>query len=401
MKFALLACDPDTLELAREVSRAPDHALVWACEAGDWESAVRAAAPGLVVAEHWENLLGGTVADVVIVSRADDEEQRAEQLRKLAQAGTAMIVSHPVVDSMLVCYELDMIRQESRARMVPYVPARWHPAWLRLRHLVAEGAAGPLGIIEQVVVERVSPERGRREVLREFVRDVELVLPFCGRLNNVSAMTAAGVRSAAETINYGTLSVQMASLSKVLLRWSAATADPTTGRFTLIGTRGSATLVVPQVGAWRLDVNSEGRTTTEEFADAALAATALPSLLRALRLEGPTAGGAADDSLATVPDWLDACHTMELADAAQHSLERGRAIELHYEAPSEHATFKGLMSGVGCFLLIFGLLVLVVATTAVNAGVPLADYWPQILLGILVVFLLLQSLRLVFPSTQG
>ncbi|HVX11812.1 MAG TPA: hypothetical protein VHC22_11575 [Pirellulales bacterium] len=401
MKFALLACDPDTLELAREVSRAPDHTLVWACQLGEWEQAVRAAAPGLVVAEHWEHLLGGTVADVVIVSRADDEEQRAEQLRKLAQAGAAMIVSHPVVDSMLVCYELDMIRQESRAGMVPYVPARWHPVWLRLSRLVAEGATGPLGVIEQVVVERISPERGRREVLREFVRDIELALPFCGRLNNASAMTAAGVRSAADAINYGTLSVQMASLSKVLVRWSVATAEPARGRFTLIGTRGSATLVVPHMGAWRLDVNSEGRTASEDFEEAPLAAIALPSLLRGLQLVGATAGNPEVDSPATVPDWLDACHTMELADAVQHSLERGRAIELHYEAPSEHATFKGLMSGIGCLLLIVGLLVLVVATTAVNAGVPLADYWPQILLGVLVVFLLLQLLRLVFPSQSS
>jgi hypothetical protein len=91
---------------------------------------------------------------------------------------------------------------------------------------------------------------------------------------------------------------------------------------------------------------------------------------------------------------------MELADAVEHSLQRGRTIELHYDTPSEHSTFKGIMSGVGCLLLIVGLVVLVIATTAVNAGVPLADYWPYLLLAVLVAFLLLQSLRLVFPSDK-
>jgi hypothetical protein len=47
-----------------------------------------------------------------------------------------------------------------------------------------------------------------------------------------------------------------------------------------------------------------------------------------------------------------------------------------------------------------GLVLLVVATTAVHAGVPLADYWPYLLLGVLVVFLLLQCLRLVFPGER-
>ena len=399
MKFALLGCDPDTLELALEVARHPAHALVWAHDSGDREPTIRAAAPGIVSTEHWEGLLGGTIADVVLISRANDEELRAEQLRKLAQTGTAMIVSHPVVDSMLLYYELDMIRQGSRCQMLPYVSQRWHPAWSRLGELVRQGAAGPIGVVEQVVVEHVLPSRGRGEVMCAFVRDMEMVRPLCGVLNKVSAMTSSGVRVSAESINYGTLSVQMSSLSNVLVRWSVAVADQSAGSdFTFIGTRGKLTLVAPQAGAWRLELNGDGRITTEHFDEALLAATALPRLLEAL------AGGAAASNcgqaglLATVPDWLDACHTMELADAAQHSLERGRTIELHYEAPSEHSTFKGVMSGVGCLLLGVGLLVLIVATTAVHAGVPLADYWPQMLLGVLVAFLLLQLLRLVFPS---
>jgi predicted dehydrogenase len=399
MKFALLGCDPDTLGLALEIARRPQHALVWAHDVADREPMLRAAAPGLVVAEHWESLLSGAIAEVVIVSRASDEEVRAEQLRKLAQVGAVMIVSHPAVESMLVYYELDMIRQEGQARLLPYVSERWHPGWRRLKELIGEGGAGVLGQLEQIVIEHISPSRGRSDIYHALVRDMEMVRPLCGVLNKVSAMTSSGVRTSAEAINYGTLSVQMSGTANLLVRWSVTVAaDAPGGRFTLIGTRGKATLSASESGRWRLDGQGDVPTLGEDFEQLDLAAMALSELSPALDRSGPSSKIVADDTVVRWPDWLDACRTMELADAAQHSLERGRTIELHYEAPTEHTTFKGIMSAAGCLLLVIGLLVLVVATTAVNAGVPLADYWPHLLLGVLVVFLLLQLLKLVFPT---
>jgi predicted dehydrogenase len=401
MKFALLGCDSDTFDLASAIAASEEHALGWAHDAGHREPAVRALSPGLVVAEHWEGLLAGTTADVVIVARGADQDQRSEQLRKLAQAGARMIVSHPVVDSMLVYYELDMIRQEGQARLIPYVSQRWHPAWRPLRELFGDGTSGRLGTVEQIVVECVSHSRDRGDVLRAFVRDMEQLRPFCGVLNKVSAMTSSGVRTSVESINYGTLSVQMSSLSSLLVRWSVAVAAEGAGsRVTFIGTRGKAVLAVTDHGPWRLEVTCDGQTTADDFDETNLAAIALPQLLQSLTPSSDANERSETNALERSIDWLDACRTMELADAAQHSLERGRTIELHYETPTEHATFKGVMSGVGCLLLIVGLLVLIVATTAVHAGVPLADYWPQLLLGILVVFLVLQLLRLVFPGAR-
>lgn len=396
MKVALLGCDHNTLQLATEIARDATHELVWAHDVSVHEPALRAASPGILVAEHWEGLLGGTIADVVVVSRATDQQLRADQLRKLAQAGVAMIVSHPVVDSMLAYYELDMIRQEGRAPMVPCLLERWHPAWRRFAAFTGAGGNGPLGTLEQVVIEHAAASRDRADILRAFASDMELAQPFCGLLNKVSAMTSSGVRTAAEAINYGTLSVQMSSSANVLVRWSATmAADERGSRFTFVGTQGRATLWAPHNARWKLESQSGGPITSEEFEQVNLAAVALPSLLQALAGHTPPAEPTVN---ASPSDWLGACRTMELADAAQHSLERGRTIELHYEAPTEHATFKGLMSGIGCLLLMAGLLVLVIATTAVRAGVPLAHYWPHALLAVLVVFLLLQLLRLVFPS---
>ncbi|HEV3004229.1 MAG TPA: hypothetical protein VGX78_07190 [Pirellulales bacterium] len=401
MKFALLGCDSNTLALALAVARSDEHELGWAHDLGPQEPAVRAASPGLLLAEHWEDLLGGSVADVVIVSRAGDQELRTEQLRKLTQAGITMVVSHPVVDSMLAYYELDMIRQESRAVMLPYLPQRWHPAWRRVSELVAAGAAGGIGGLEQVVVEHASADRGRSEVLYAFVRDMELVRPFCGALNKVSAMTGSGVRTPADHVNYGTLSVQMSSLSNVLVRWSVSIgAESGATRYSFLGTGGKVVLDTKPGSSWELEFHRGGDTLRETIDCSDAAAIALPAIVKRVHSAGSPETETDDVGLSPPPDWLDACRTMELADAAEHGLQRGRTIELHYDTPSEQATFKGVMSGVGCLLLIVGLLLLVVATTAVNAGVPLADYWPHVLLGVLVVFLLLQCLRLVFPGDR-
>ena len=401
MKFALLGCDPDTLALALAVAHSADHELEWAHDLGADEPAIRAAAPGVVHAEHWEGLLAGNVADVVLVSRARDQELRADQLRKLAQAGLAMIVSHPVVESMLVYYELDMIRQESRAVMLPYTPERWHPIWQHLSESIDEDGSSSIGPLEQIVVEHTVADRSRGNVLHAFVRDMEMVRPFSGAVHKVSAMTSSGAGASTGAVNYGTLSVQMSSVSNVLVRWAVVTASESAiARYLFLGTSGKA--VVETSGAcWRSEIHAapEPMIATAEGFD--WASAALPQLVDRLRIADSSTRDENETLSITAPlDWLDACRTMELADAVEHSRERGRTIELHYDTPSEHATFKGVMSGVGCFLLIAGLVVLVAATTAVNAGVPLADYWPYALLAVLVVFLLLQCLRLVFPSDR-
>ena len=390
MKFALLGNDPNALALALAVARSHEHQLVWAHELGDAEATVRAAAPGVQIAEHWEGLLDGTLANVVIVARAVNQETRGEQLRKLAQAAVPLIASHPVVDSMLVYYELDMIRRENHAVLLAFTPGRGHPAWQQLNKLVQAADEGPLGPLEQVVIERAAAARDRWSVLRNFARDIELARPLCGNLATVAAMASTGVRSTPETTNYGALSVQMSGPSGVLVRWSVGPVEQgEAARYSFLFARGKAVLHAPDAERWQLDVQRLDDTASQAFDAVNAEAEVLALLPDALRGDVPAE-----------LDWLAASRTMELTDAVEHSLQRGRSIDLHYETPTEHATFKGLMSGVGCFLLLGGLVILVVATAAMHAGVPLADYWPYLLLAVLGVFLLLQLLGFVFPHND-
>jgi predicted dehydrogenase len=407
MNFALLGNDSDAVALALAAAGG-DHALVWGHDLGAAEVPLRAAAPGMQIAEYWEELLDGTLADVVIVAAAVEQDAREEQLRKLTQAAVPLVVSHPVVESMLLYYELDMVRRENHAVILPYLPHRWHPAWQEIAALVA-GPAAPLGALEQVIVEHFTAARTRWPVLRGFARDLELVRPLCGRATTVAAMTSGGARSTPEATNYATLGVQMSASGGALVRWSMLPAERHEAtRFSFIGQQGKAVLDMPQrEQPWTLEVRQAESSATRTFDAFDAPSAALADLVDQLGRKALANDAAAEAfdvarSAAWPPaaDWLEACQTMELVDAVEHSMERGRAISPHYEMPTEQATFKGMMSGAGCFLLLIGLTLLVVATTAAQLGVPLAKYWPYVLLCLLATFLLLQSLRLLFPRDE-
>ena len=391
MKFSLLGADADALKLAAAAARSHEHELVSAHDVGDAAAAIREFAPLASIDEHWEGLLSGSPCEAVIVGRGADDDARADQLRKLVQAGVPLVISHPIHDSMLVYYELDMIRQESRCLMLPYLPALGHPALARLAELLQSKNRPGLGPPEQLVIERSFAQRDRRTVQAGFVRDMELVRMLCGRLNKVAAMTsptgAAGAGKSAGELNYANLGVQMSGPGGVLVRWSVVAGEDSGGaRWNFVGPEGKATLEIPAgEQVWKLETRLAGGVQSETFEPWDAPRFALDQMQRA-RSGQPLK-----------PDWLDAANTMELADAVEHSLQRGRTIELHYESASEQSTFKGLMSGIGCFLLIGVLLFVIVATTAVHAGVPLADFWPHALLALLLAFLLLQLLRLAFP----
>ena len=101
-----------------------------------------------------------------------------------------------------------------------------------------------------------------------------------------------------------------------------------------------------------------------------------------------------------MPGWPDACRDIELTESIARSLAKGRTIELHDEEHSEHGTFKGTMTSLGCGLLVASLMVLVAAAAPWrrSQATLFFGYAPYLILGVLGVFLVLQSLKLVFPS---
>jgi len=206
MKFALLGADATTVALARTIVDSPEHEIVWLYGLGEIEAELRSLAPEAKIARHWEDVLDASLADVVLVARAEDDD-RTEALKKVFQAGIPLLLAHPVHDSLLVYYELDMITRDSRTQVLPFLPGRWHPAVERLRELCDPATADrdepTLGKLEQVVCERAMSERTERQVLSRFVHDADLLRALAGELNKVGAMTPTGKDNPNQYANLG------------------------------------------------------------------------------------------------------------------------------------------------------------------------------------------------------
>lgn len=387
LKLALLGADLPSLALARAVIDGNGHQILWAGELGSAGPLFRGLAPTARQSDDWESLLAAPDIDAVLVARAENDDVRADQLRKLVQEGVPLLVSHPVHSSMLIYYELDMIRREVGGVLLPNLSARWHPAVGRVRELLADNGPDGLGRLEQIVVERTLAERTRQYVAAQFAVDMDLVRSLCGDLNKIGAMA-----SGAGDERYANLGVQLSGPANVLVRWSVGPVEQAAGaRMTLVTAGGKATLTMPQDdGSWKLTVaRGQQQPRVEDFPPWDAAGHTLSQLEQAI---------AGDD---VRPNWIDASRSVELADTIERCLNKGRTVELYFEDYTEHATFKGTMTSLGCGLIVASMFVLVVAAFTAKLGLPIGRYWAWFLLAVMCLFLLLQSLKLVFPANES
>ncbi len=400
IRIALLGVDAQALVVARAVAADQRFELAGVCElesCPDDEAAdlgpnqgvdaqLRERFPLLRQFEVWESLLTGQYADVVFVARAQHEDPRAEQLRKLIQTAVPVMTSHPVQDSMLVYYEMDMIRRDTKSLVMPYLPTRHEPAVQAVCGLVAQGDESPLGRIEQVIVQRRMATADRRSVAAQFARDVDVMRAIAGDMTRLGAM--AGTQ---EPGSYAGLGVQMSGPAGVVGRWSV---DPPHaglgGQLTVLGTRGKAVVeMLPDDAPWTVEVDAGGHSERQTFDGWSPATAALDQLAASL------------DGAAPRPDWVDASRAIELAETIERSLLKSRTIDLYYEDYTEEGTFKGLMTSIGCGLLILGLFVMGFVAIGDHLGLPFTRAWPYVMAVGMGIFLLLQLLMLVFQRDDA
>ncbi len=94
------------------------------------------------------------------------------------------------------------------------------------------------------------------------------------------------------------------------------------------------------------------------------------------------------------PDLLDGTRAMELTEALGRSLRRGRTIDLHYEEISEAGNFKAVMTSLGCALIVGILVALPIALVGPAFGIDWTLYIAYAIPPVLILFALLQMLRL-------
>jgi len=401
MKFALLGADPESIGLARTVQAHGEHQLVWFCSPQEAWSELAPITGHLRPATTWEGLLGGTIADAVIVGRSVPAEH-AEQLIRLVQAGLPVLASLPVGAPLLSYFEIDSLRGEPPLTVVPALSGRWHPAMQRLAELARHAEGPAIGPIEQLVFERFLPQRTRESVLRQFASDVDMAQLLTGDLTHLGAM-APGATGNEDKPQFNNLGVQSYGPRGVMLRWSVGPIETRAGaRISLLAVDGKAVLDAPVTGTWRLEIRprdprtGEPRETpiVEEFAPWDSSAWLLARFVEQVD-RSPQA--------TTSPSWTDATRAAELAEAIDRSLARKRTIEVRIERESESSAFKGTMSAVGCSLLLLYLPVFVVGVILGNK--PFGFVWAGQLaiygfVMVLVIFLLMQLLGAIVPRSE-
>jgi hypothetical protein len=389
MRIAILGTDADILRLA---AASHGHEIVWLGDVRPVDAVVISRiAPGLVDRKQdWELLLDRDIADAVLVGRGTAAgELRAEQLKRLATEAVPLLCVHPVIDSVLTYYELDMIRRETGGILRHYNPLVGHPILLEIAAWIRDGHPA-IGKIHQLTCERRMADTARQNVLAPLARDIELVAAAAGDIRRVSAFGPQG-----DATSFASLQIQMTSDSPASLRWSVGSraTDGDTLAATLVGERGSVTLHVRDDAdsnepIWQLETMAEGSSDQQP-----LQAYDAP---RAAIEELALAAAANSDQRADVSTWDVATRAMEVVDAVNLSLEKGRTIDVFQQQLTERLAFRGAMAALGCGLLLVGfavvLLVTVLGGAEGAAGQRLVPFWPAALLAVLAFFLLLQAI---------
>jgi myo-inositol 2-dehydrogenase/D-chiro-inositol 1-dehydrogenase len=211
-------------------------------------------------------------------------------------------------------------------------------------------------------------------------------------------MGSPGSTESGQFAAYNNLAVQMAGQHGCVVRWSVHPAQVLSGlRLTVSGSTGRATLMIAdETAPWRLETRIGSEVTVSELADWNPYAASLEELREA------TSGREASC-------WPDAARAVELAETIDRSLAKGRTINLHEQEFSETSTFKGMMTSVGCALLMASLVLVVASVVVANllkhAGAVQAaaaiGIVPYVIVGLLGIFLAMQLLLKLARPGEG
>lgn len=402
MQLAVLGTDPDVLALVA-AAKSLGHEIVWLGEVRpeDAEAVARLVPPSLAPSTDWEMLLDQATADAVLVGRGTaSPELRAEQLKRLVTDAVPLLVVHPACESVLTYYEVDMIRRETRCLVRHYNPLVGRAVIHEMAEWIRSGHP-QVGTIHQVSCERQILDGQKAMVLYGLARDVELLSAVAGDIRKVSAF---GPQTA--EASFASLQIQMTTASPAPIRWSVA---PQAGQ-----DRGLELTLVRNHGYFKLhlhDRSVDGSAAAgqgedlEDLTDGQRQVTPLPPFdAPTVAIHELAAAVAETDPQrrAAASTWDKATQAMEVVDAIELSLQKGRTIEVHQQQLTEQLAFRGTMAALGCGLLMVGLAVLVFAgllggiETVVQQR--LVPYWPLVLLAVLALFLLLQAIPLLVPK---
>jgi myo-inositol 2-dehydrogenase/D-chiro-inositol 1-dehydrogenase len=367
MDFLILGDGLREREWARAIAEHERHHLIACCPGLDEYTDVPSM-PDLDAAL--------ALADVQAVVVGGAPEFRAEALRRVAAAGLPAICLHPPGPDSEAYYQVSMSRAETGAVLVPDLPARLHPAVVKVRRALDDDELGSYRGISYEVSGAISEGDLARV---EFARAVDVVRALLGEIEAVSAIGDPPGVAPDESL---VVQLRGEGQRRAEVRLRAGRDGPS--RLILTGEKGTLEIELPVDGdlparlTRRARDGSETSITVEDW-------NPHHALLDVL--ERATRGEDAH------PDLGDGTRAMEVAVGAIRSLRRGRTVDLHYEEISEAGTFKSVMTSVGCLVLFAVLFVLPVALAGPALGFGWTIYIAYLIPPLLIGFVFLQLLR--------
>lgn len=394
MHLAILGTDADTVSLAAR-ARELGHQIDWCGDVRPEDSdAIGHFVADSAHTEQWELLLDRATFDGVLVGNGTAPPGlRAEQLKRLAAEGMPLLVVHPIFESVLPYYEIDMTRRETGAMVQHFNPLVPNSAAAQLGEWITSGHP-VIGPIHQLTCERRVASPTRANVLSAIARDVELLAAVAGDIRRVSAIGPPTLDS-----SFVSLQIQMTSTRVLSLRWSVGSRLPVGAvmELVLLGERGTILLRErsakdSQATSWELETSTnDGEQRAETIESADPAGGAIKRFAAAISEPDSAVRSAAST-------WEAATRTMEVVDAVELSLQKGRTIEVFQQQLTEKLAFRGTMAALGCGLLLIAffaaLAVAVLGGAEGMVGEKMLPAWPLLMLGVLAFFLLLQAVPL-------
>jgi myo-inositol 2-dehydrogenase/D-chiro-inositol 1-dehydrogenase len=374
MTFLILGDGAEELAWAHAIARNPRHRL-------------GAAYPGF---EEFPDALRPTdldgalaLADVEAVVVGRGLQSRGESLRRVAAAGLPAICLHPPGDDSEAYYQVALSRAETGAVVIPDLPIRLHPGLKSLHRAIDDSELGEFRGLRL----EWSGEPDEFDLARYlFPRLVDGVRALIGE---VDAVTATGDRPGPRPTEELIVHLRGSDSRRAEVRIARGPKAPV--RMMFNGTSGSLIFDFP--------ANCEGRSKLIRRTSMA------PETVTELDPWDPHAAilGALVEAVASReqnihPNLIDGTRAMELSEATVRSLKRGKTVDLFYEEITEASTFKGVMTSIGCVVLLSILAVLPVALIGPPLGIPETINLAYLIPPVLVLFILLQLLRFVVRS---
>ncbi|MGP0063697.1 MAG: hypothetical protein ACLQGP_08890 [Isosphaeraceae bacterium] len=334
---------------------------------------------GIPAPRDLEDALARVGLDVVIVG--GPVEFRGEALRRAAAEGFAIICLHPPGTDSEPYYQVALSREETGATIVPDLPLRLHPGVAALHRALS---SGELGVFRAIRWEVPVDPPGTDLVRVAFPRAVDVVRALLGE---IEALTATGDPPGEDPDFELVVQLRAFESRRAEVRLRSGAIEP--ARLILLAANGSLTLEMDSGlrGPMRLIRHTPPEPSQVIEIPPWDAHEAILSVVSSSmgRPGGPDLPS---------PSLLDGTRAMELSEAAARSLRRGRTVDLHYEAISEEATFKSVMTSTGCLILLALLFILPFSMAGPSLGLKWTLFIPYLIPPVLVLFVVMQFLRL-------